>query len=191
MRRIPEHAVTDDTRFELAAAAAARERRNRPVAPTVAAIVALAAAGLAAVLGLAARASAQREYSDRQAAAVRISSMLTEREALLRRVDAPDLTPVDKPISKIGEMATLAGLSEVPPPPRNPRQTQAAGGTIHEYIYPNIKSADLVPLLDWLRLSAAEIPGLEVYSLNLKPDPAGWTMTVTFRRWERSNAAPR
>ena len=87
-------------------------------------------------------------------------------------------------LSQLEGLATRAGLKEKPNPPRQNPQTRS-GVTVTEYYYTNVKDASLKPLLEWLRLATAQIPGLEVYGLNLRPDPNNWNMTVTFRRWER------
>ena len=41
--------------------------------------------------------------------------------------------------------------------------------------------------MEWVRMATSSIPGMEVTELKLRPDPTtGWTMDVTFRRWERA-----
>jgi len=45
-------------------------------------------------------------------------------------------------------------------------------------------------LATWLRQATEAVPGLEVYGLTTSPDPTGWKLTVTFRRWERHVETP-
>ena len=181
----------DDARFELAMAAAGRERTNRPRALVMLAIAVLIVASVAAMWGLASRRSARatltRALAD-QAAVEAMNSdwnrlVAEEKDSGADRIGTrmPDL------LTKLEGFATQAGLKDKPNPPRQNPQTRS-GVTVTEYYYTNVKDPSLKPLLEWLRLATAQIPGLEVYSLNLRPDPNNWSMTVTFRRWERGGA---
>jgi hypothetical protein len=184
-------AMGEDAKFELAMAAAGRERINRPRALLVLAVVVMLVALVAAAWGLASRRSARASLTRALADQAAVETMAADWKKLLdEERDAgsemmgkrmPDL------LTQIEARATRAGLKDKPSPPRQNPQTRA-GVTVTEYYYTNVKDPSLKALLEWLRLTTAEIGGLEVYSLNLRPDPNNWNMTVTFRRWERGGA---
>jgi hypothetical protein len=183
-------ALGDESRFELAMAAAGRERANRPRILVVLAVVALLIALLAAVLGLTARAKARTRLAATLGEQTRVDQMLKEWDDLKQQEQASagpsgtgqHLGDLD---SRMEDMARRAGIKDTPPHPRPNTPTTRAGVKVFEYAYTGIKDPSPKPLLEWCRLAAAEIPGLEVYSIDLKPDPNNWTMDVIFRRWER------
>lgn len=184
--------VGDEARFELALAASGRERANRPRALVVGAVLALVLALLAAVWGLSSRRAARASLRAAQAEQVQVDEMLKEWDTLerLEREGGPGGAagigkPIDGLYSKMEQLATRAGIKDKPQPPR-PIENNRPPLKIIEYNYTNVKDASLKALLEWPRLASAEIPGMEVYGLTLKPDPINWTLNVTFRRWERA-----
>jgi len=93
--------------------------------------------------------------------------------------------PITDLYSRMEQLATRAGIKDKPQPPRPSESTRGAVKVV-EYNYSNVKDPSLKALLEWARLATAEIPGMEVYGLTLKPDPNNWNLTITFRRWERA-----
>jgi hypothetical protein len=182
--------LSDDVRFEMAAQAASRERRNRPVILVVVAALALLVAGVAALAGLAARASAAAAYQDQLDAQARVQSMLSQL-AVLKNAEAASTSgaahdPNVRIASNMEGLALRAGLSRPSPPHESP-EPRGGGITVKEYVYTNVRAPSLTPLLQWVRLAVEEVPGLELYKItSLKPDAAGWNMSVSFRRWERN-----
>lgn len=182
--------LSEEARFELSMAAAARERRNRPMLPTLVAALALVIGAVLALTGLTSKASAEAAYRRAVAQAGRTQGQLDEFARLSQGDSDMDVGAiVDKPISRIGQMAVLAGMPEEPRPPTETAQ-EIGGGTLHSYLYTGVHAEELRTLLDWLRQATEAVPGLEVYGLTTSPDPTGWKLTVTFRRWERHVETP-
>lgn len=182
--------LTDDLRFEMAAQAASRERRNRPVILVYVAAAALLVTGVAALIGIAGRASARRAYQDQIDTQARAEGMLTQL-AVLKNAEAASTggaahDPNVRIASKMEGLALLAGLPR-PSPPRETSELRPGGIAVKQYVYTDVRAESLAPLLQWARVAVAEVPGLELYQIiTLKPEPAGWRMTVSFRRWERT-----
>jgi hypothetical protein len=183
--------LSEDGRFEMSMRAASRERRNRPVGVVVLACAALAVAGIAAGTGLLSRRSAMREQRLQMEAAGRASALLGEYRALKASEQAGLSGEAHKDfpflVTKLGDLASRAGLTDKPAPPREPPSRSSGGVMVKEYIYQSVRADRLEPLLEWIRLGTREIPGLELYQIpSLKPDATGWTMHVNFRRWEHN-----
>jgi hypothetical protein len=180
--------MNDDTRFEMAMAAAGRERRNRPVVLVVLAAGALLLSGVAALAGLVSRAAATGEYQDQLDTASRTDALLMQfkqlQQSALTGEERSAHEPIPLIITRMGDAAVRAGLTQ--PIPQGESATERAGVTIKEYRYTGIRADSLKPLLEWVRLAVEDVPGLELYQIpSLNPEPNGWTMSVTFRRWER------
>lgn len=184
--------LSEEARFELAMGASARERRNRPVALVALAGAVLVAAGVFAGWSLSMRGSAIAE----RARAIRderaVEALAGEWEELARRQrEAPDVRlgdPMPNILSRMEELATGAGLKTRPTNPQTRVADRRQGVVVNEYIYRTVKDPSLRALMEWVRSAAAEPGmGMEVTDLKLRPEQSGgWTMDVTFRRWERS-----
>jgi hypothetical protein len=179
-----------DARFELAMAASAHERANRPRALVAGAVVALVAAALLALWGLSTLRTAKASLRATLGEQVDVEQMTGEWAHLDQQEhdggSIPGLgRPVDGLFSKMEQLATRAGLKDKPQPPRS-SEIPRGGVKVIQYTYDNVRDASLKALLEWIRLANAEIPGMELDSLTLKPDPTNWTARVVFRRWERT-----
>lgn len=181
-------ALTDDARFELAMGAAARERRNRPVALVIAAGLVLIIAAVVAATGIAGRASARARLKLVQQDQASVERMAADWAALDAQAGASSSLgqPMPKLMSTLEDLAVgRAGMKEKPKTPRTAPQPPRNGIVVTEYFYSDVRDPSLAALVEWVRL-ATEIAGLEVTSLDLTPDKQQWTMSVTFRRWERA-----
>jgi hypothetical protein len=184
----------EDARFELAAAAGARERRNRPVWLVGLAAVILGVVLIIAVTGIVSRARAisslERRLSDQAA----VEAMVTKWNALseLERQNPNQAIgePMENLRSTLEALATRAGFKTPPFTPRETTEPQKAV-LVRRYLYHQIKEPSLKVILEWLRLAtqdpATRIPGLEVEALTLRPEKDTWSMTLTLRRWERAS----
>lgn len=187
-------AMSDEARYELTMAAAARARANRPSALVAGAVVLLILAVVAMAWGLVARARAMSDLRAAQSEQARVEGLVGEWTALVdaERTQAGGKVGLGARISdlytRMEQYATRAGLAKRPDTPReNPTTRPNTNIRVIEYSYTNVKDPSLKALLEWVRIATAEVPGLEVYGITLKPDPNNWTMNVTFRRWERAS----
>jgi hypothetical protein len=71
-------------------------------------------------------------------------------------------------------------------PGRTPVETKGAGVQRVRFEYRAVRDEKLEALLGWLGQATEDIPGLEVFSVTIKPEAAGWLMDVVFTRWERT-----
>jgi len=182
-------ALSDDDRFELAMGAAARERRNRPRGMVVAAGLLLLICGIVAITGLVARGSARAKLVQVRLDQAAIERMAMDWASMDEQESASANTgqPLKNLYSTLEDLATgRAGLKDKPKPPRLSAAPPRSGIVVNEYHYTDVKDKSLKALIEWARLATIEVPGLEVVSIDLTPDPVNWTMNVTFRRWERA-----
>lgn len=186
--------MSDESRYELTMAAAARARANRPSALVAGAVVLLVVALGAMVWGLVSRAGAISDLREAQSEQARVEALAGEWTALAdaERTQAGGKAGLGARISdlytRMEQYATRAGMTKRPDTPReNPTTRPNTNIRVIEYYYTNVKDPSLKALLEWVRIATAEVPGLEVYGITLKPDPNNWTMNVTFRRWERAS----
>ncbi len=185
-------AMGDEARFELALAASSHERGNRPRLLVASSIAAVVIAALVAIWGWSSLSASRAALRTTLGEQVEVEQMgqdwekldLQERDSGPSGAQGPG-KHIDDLYSRMEQLATRAGLKDKPQPPR-PNESTRGGVKIVEYYYQNIRDPSLKAILEWTRLAGAEIPGMEVYGLTLKPDPNNWNLTVTFRRWERA-----
>jgi len=180
---------TDDDRYEIAMVAAASERRNRPknlimipVALFVIASLVLAFSLYSVESGRVKLRQQEFRYNELVQRVVQIKELEQQgRES----VGANDLEPIPDFLSRAEGYAREARLDPVPVVPQR-RQDRSRGLVRVRYVYTNVTNQSLGKLLDWLRITQDSVPGVFVPNLTLKPAGAkGWTMDVTFARWER------
>jgi hypothetical protein len=180
--------LSEESRFELTLAAAAKERRNRPVAALVLAGLVLAGAAVFAMYAVGVRAGARSEL--RRALADQAESEVRAAE-WVRMSQGGDQTPrvggrSEFRVSRMEELATRAEMKNRPNAPASPEDKSRPGIVLHRHVYTGVQDPSLAALVEWVRLATEEIAGLEVESLKVRPEPVGWRMDVTFRRWERA-----
>ena len=179
---------TGTQRYQLARLATQAERRNRPRSRLVLAGVLLLAGGVYATIGFVSKRGGERAFDLASQQRQRMHLSLVEIRSLEQVSDGGEtqsLDPITAPISRLEEAATAAGLAS-PTPPQT--RTDAAGPGFVRRLYPysNVRADTALPLLNWIKRAQEAMPGLEVYSLNLRPTgQQGWTMGVTFARVEK------
>lgn len=176
-----------DTRFDLAVAAAAHERRARPRYLLLLALAALVVASIAALMSLASLAGARERVQNQRAQAGLVRDLVDELrrlEARSRGVNPQAELHARNPniVSSLETAATRAGLTT---PPRRPTTRSEDSGNItdHYYRYTGVRDHPEA-LMRWLEVALTEIPGLELWSITLEPAAADWKLDVEFRRWE-------
>ena len=180
----------DQARGDVAVAASRNERRNRPTHLVVIAIALAAAAAIALLMMVRQRNSARSLLANEQ----RVGESAVELVAQLREIKAAeestsiryggpesDLTP-----SKFSNAGAAAGLKQPPRLPDRQFQDRDMGGVHRTKWTYSVKDESMPNLMKWVQLAVRDIPGLEVYSISLKPEATQWSLKVTFSRWERS-----
>lgn len=184
-----DHAADD--RLELAMHAARAERRSRPVHLLVLAALVLVAAAVYLALSYASLGRASASL-----AAVRASGTeavtLAHRLAALKALETGASGPraferMENLRTEIERRARDAGFKNTGPmTPRSINESPAGvRGAMMRRLEYNVRAETLPVLMDWMQRCVREINGLEVYALTLIPETDGWSLKVTFSRWER------
>ncbi len=187
--------LSRDDRDELAAVAAAAARRNRPSHLVVAALVLLVGSLAMAGSAYLTRGVAERSLKRYTAENVRATALI-ERITELRAESsgAPGendpiglYDPIGDILTRLINLSTRAGITVGAPQESAPRPV--GGFQRREYRY-SATVGSIDDLFGWVRLVREEIPGMEVLSISLTPQPANrnWTVTLTFARLERAGA---
>lgn len=179
----------DEAKFELALSAASRERANRPLI-----LVVLASALLVGSAGFAAYAVTTR--ASRRADLARALEDQAWAEAKVeewKKLGAAEQTQPENAgvkgefkVSKMEDLAIRAEMKSKPNAPVTRDDKSRQGVVVYSHIYTEVRDPSLAHMIEWVRSACAEIAGLEVEALTVRPEPAGWKMDVTFRRWERA-----
>jgi len=173
---------------ELAALAAAAERRNRPRLMLYGAIVLLVGSGVYAAGGSGAVARARSQAQSAAAQAVQVEALAAEIGALLasrEQSDAATRFPPDARLrSKLVEIATAVGLPGTIEPDARMEQRGLDYPLQKQVVTVNLSDAPLEPTLRFISRATEEIDGLYVDTIQLRVVPQGWFSVIRFARWE-------
>lgn len=175
--------------------AARHERANRPRHLVVLSSLLLLVAIGAVAYAWSERSAAFEQLSVQRGLADQIVELANKLKALEAKAAAEGRPKWGAPIteirSKIQQAATVAGLktaSTLLPQEQTDQVDRKLGVQRKKLTYREVRDESLENLLHWVQSTAAEIPGLEVYSLEIhQPEPNQWKITVVFSRWERSD----
>ncbi len=187
-----DHArLTPDERYEAAAIAAARQRRNQPRGLVVLGGVLFLASCVALAGAWASRASATRELETQRNQTAEVRRLAAELEAYRdARAADPTLAQVFEADpnfrSKVANAAREAGLAQAladnfVTPQQSPRTVQ--GGRRVDWPY-SILEPDLSAVLEWVRLVTEQIRGTFVSSIDITPQGNQWRIVVTLSYYE-------
>lgn len=180
--------LSADDRYELAARAQNQQRLNYPTHLIVLGSLLVFVSIVMLVIAWQVRSSAQSTNFKRTNEIVQIEQLISEIQSL-KASRASDLTldqnaPIPDMLSKLKRYAAQANLDNELGIPRNP--TSRTEGNARKMTYPyTVIDPSLEHLLDWVKISMDQIPGLEVTDLEIKPTKLSWTMKVTLARYER------
>jgi hypothetical protein len=173
--------------------AAARERRNRPRGLVFLAAAVLVVAAVTAGMGVKAQRRALRSLRHALEDQAQVEAMAAEFRSLTEQERSAGTQRAGEPIPNFRTLmeglATQAGLSTRPSPTELPADRQGSV-LVRSWSY-DFQESNIKSVLEWLRRAtvdpATRIPGLEVFSLDLKPSGEKWQVTVRLRRWERAS----
>ncbi len=186
----PGARLSADDRYDLAVAAGAASRRNKPSHLVVfAGVIFVIACG---VLGFTSceASRADDQLSARASQLASIADMLAEIRAIQQAAD-PEAEAVYEPYpgfrSKMEEVAKEIGLSEELQFPRQNRPPTGLPGVAQVTFDYEISEPTLGPLLAFAEAATEKIPGTRIASIDLRPRADNWQMKIRFERWERTN----
>lgn len=181
----------DDARLELTMAAMRSERRNRPRFLLVVASLVLVASLIHLLWTFTGRATAQAGLNRASSSLANVQGYVSQLTALEEKRSSPRFAPDNDMEGKLMRFAEQVGLGR---PQITPKNVSSTFKGFRRIAYQGvITEADPALLLRWVTESTdgRNFPGLEVETLKLTPGrvlssgQVGWTLDITFRRWER------
>lgn len=185
----PQGKLSPDDRYELAARAQNQQRLNYPKH-----LIGLGL--LLVVISLVVLVISWRVRSAAQEANTRVAYELTQIERLITDIQTLEATqatsqdrdrgqPIPDMLSKFKRYGIQAKLENDIGLPKNPKSRPEGNARLMSYPY-TLRDPSLERLLDWVRISIDQTPGLGVTSMEIKPAKQDWTMTITLSRYERN-----
>ncbi len=185
----PQGKLSPDDRYELAARAQNQQRLNYPKH-----LIGLGL--LLVVISLVVLVISWQVRSAAQEANTRVAYELTQIEQLItdiQTLEASQATsqdrdrgqPIPDMLSKFKRYGIQAKLENDIGLPKNPKSRPEGNARLMSYPY-TLRDPSLEHLLDWVRISIDQTPGLGVTSMEIKPAKQDWTMTITLSRYERN-----
>lgn len=179
--------LSEDDRYQLASRADAGARSNRPSHLIAIAGLVLVVTLAVALFAWRSDAAAGRRMRSRTSELITLrdrAERLSTLQAQLAGSPAEDRNrPIPDLLSRMGSLATEAGLATVPAPPRTANDAFPDARRIN-YSY-TVRDESIENLIGWVELATQRIPGLHARRVMLKPQPNAWTLDVTFARFER------
>lgn|GEM_PF-1492403 len=196
--------MTREDRDELAAAASAADRRNRPTGLIVLGGGVLLIGLILVVVSFMSLVAARAAWSAQVNRVSQAGELAAEYQALQAAASDSSNIRVHDPIptmgSDIGRLAQRAGV-EVGIPNTTHRQLTTPGARTAIYSYDNITDESLSEILEWIDSTIASIPGMRADKITLRlmsplsrgrnaqnqPTAQEWRMDVAFARTESTN----
>lgn len=187
MSQATAHAAQlDDLRATLAAQASRAEQRNRPRALLLIAAIVLVGGVWFAWSGYARHVEAE----DRAGAAQRFSDSVLKAAGKLQSLESQGVVQAREPMSQLfSRIEAMGGTAKlknrVPIGASQTRPERTLGWNQVKTTY-TIRDPQLPAVLKWIDLVVADIPGMEVHSITIRPEASDWVVIVVFSRWERA-----
>ncbi|MGV6815264.1 MAG: hypothetical protein ACWA5W_09700 [Phycisphaerales bacterium] len=186
--RYDQPRLSKDDRYELAAIAQNQLRLNSPKHLLALGIFCVVISLVILAIAWQSRAGAEKSLAKRQRELTQINQLITQITALeAAQASNPDqdrFKPIPDMLSQLKRFGTQAQLEHDIGLPKNQKSLPEGNAILKKYPYV-LRDPSLERLLDWIRISTEQIPGLEVTDLTIKPAKNDWTMTVTLSRYER------
>lgn len=187
MSTAARHRISEDLRYELAEAAMAAERSNRPRSLLFLATAFFLVTGIALIVSLRQREAAVREFKIQSDWKVLVGGLEQQNEAVERLAASTDLSgtkPLTDLFTRIEAAAATQGLEKPSIPPSRP---PVKDGPALKYTYEyTMRNSSLESLLLWIQQCQTDVPGLKVSGVEIVPQAKTWQCKVTFVRWERA-----
>lgn len=189
------HAMSEESRLQIAVVAGATERSNRPRFLLVLAGLLMAAAVVYAAMQAQSLAAARLRIGKQQQTMRQVSALVTELRAA-HAAQTLDALPRDaETTAKLERLAKSTGLPETI---RIDEVTRGAGaaGFIKKVYTTRFRAPDVGLVLDWLveatsPNNSAGLSGIEVSQIKLRPqlnvNNGGWDVDIVLSRIERGN----
>lgn len=181
----------DDARLELAMAAMRSERRNRPRFLLLIALLVLVVAVVNLLWTFTSRAAASASLGRATASLANIQGVISQLQTLDERRASSKYEPDNDMEGKLSRYAVQLGLPRVEVAAKEP--SSSLKGFRKRTYTAQLPEEDPALLLSWVTKSTdgKTFPGLEVEQFKMVPGrtlesgKVGWTLDITFRRWER------
>ena len=181
--------LSPDDRYELAQRAQDQQRLNYPKHLIGVGSILVFASVVTLAIAWQSRASAIKSNELQAYKLAAIEQLITEiqtLEAVQANSQSQDQgQPISDILSKFKRFGTQSKLVHDVGLPINPGKQRQGNVTLMTYPY-NLRDPSLERLLNWVRTSIDQIPGLGVSSIDLKPGKQEWTMSVTLSRYQRN-----
>ena len=168
-------AEQEEARLNLASVAARAERHNQPRGLVYGASVLLLAALIFVGVAFEGSAGALKDLKTQRDQAQSVIKQAGELKALHEAAanGADVFQSAPQVLSRIQQAALDVGLKgRVPIPSQSVGRATVYKSQQRRFDYPEVKDESLPALLRWMDKAVADVPGLEVYAVTLKPDAA-------------------
>jgi hypothetical protein len=173
---------------EAAAAASAIERRNRPTALVGISILVLAAGLLFALWQVNRQMGSRNRLRTAEAQFVGVQERAIQARGLLENPQREALEEKYQPETqlrtKLQRAGTDLGLDRLNFGNLRDERFEADSPLVRKVLDVTITGVLPEQGLEWIDRVRADVPGLEVIGLELRPDASGWTFRVRVARWE-------
>ena len=180
--------LSPDDRYELASRAQSQQRLNYPkhliVLGAFLVIISLVVLFVAwRSLSAAQKTHERKAYQLTQIQEI-IGNINTLEQSQANNTGLDQFQPINDILSKFKQYARQAKLSKELGLPKQPKSRNMGNAKLLTYPYA-VRDPSLEHLLNWVKISTNQIPGLEVTDMTIKPGKQDWLLTITFSRYER------
>lgn len=181
----------DQSRGDIAVAASRNERSNRPTHLVVMAIAITAVSLVFLLFAVKSRSGALAEFAKEKKTGATAAELVVQ----LREIKSAEASTSvrygrnesELLQSKFSNAAAAAGIKDFPQVfTRKPQNDRDIGGAHRTKVGYDVRDESMPNLMKWVQNVVRDTPGLEVYSITLKPEATQWFLRVNFSRWERT-----
>jgi len=181
--------LSADDRYELASRAQNQQRLNYPKHLIFVGVLLVVVSIIVLVLAWQSRAGAQTSNTRRAYELTQIEALIANIQTLEQsqstETSQDQFQPIPDILSKFKQYARQAKLSTELGLPNQPKSRLMGNARLMTYPYA-IRDPSLEHLLDFVKITTSQIPGLEVTDMMIKPGKQDWLLTITLSRYERT-----